>query len=386
MQSLNSLVNIVAVPSITIGMIAIRFSAEAKANNDPNESRQIFHYLNEKILKYGLPFFGLTLLFTPWLGDFLKIESRWAVMMVWIFMLFSFLASVNTGINSGWQRFRKSGMIGVWGAVAKLLGGVALVSLGFGINGVMGSFLLGILASYLASFLAIRFIFSKSDKKTEERPAVLDFRSVKKIILPVFLGNLAINILGNIDVVLAKHNLDAEMAGQYGALAIVAKIIFFATGVIPGVLLSMSAEKHYKNEGTRNLFRKAVLLLLLLSLVATVVYFLAPKLILGLLFGTKYASVSGYLGWFAVLATAFSLANLLFQYLLSIHKEWASLGFLGASLGMILVVLWGGKSIQEIIIWSTLFQLLAIAVGVLFLPNKREQINAEIDFPHYPDL
>ena len=61
--------------------------------------------------------------------------------------------------------------------------------------------------------------------------AALIFHRFKSYVFPAFAGMLAINLLGNIDMILAKHNLDSVLAGGYGALNVISKIIFFVTGV-----------------------------------------------------------------------------------------------------------------------------------------------------------
>lgn len=383
-QALNSLINIAMVPSMTIAMVATKFSAQSKAEDDPAKSARLFRYLYAKIFKFGLPLLILALLVTPLVSQYLKLSHWVAVVLVWLIMFLSFLSSVNSGLLTGWQKFANVSRSAVIGNAMKILAGVGLVWVGAGLNGIIGATLIGFLTTYLVMFATLKFVFSASKKDGSD---VIDFRAVKDFIWPVLAGNLAMNILANADMILAKHSLDVTASGQYGALLITAKIIYFVLGVIPSVLFAMSSESHHKKDDTRKLFWSAAGLMAVGSLVAAGVYAFMPQLVLGLLFGTKYASVSGYLVWFAAAAILFSFVNLLFQYLFSIHRTRSAYGFLAASLFMVVMIVLKGKDLQNIVILATFSQLLAVAVGLFYLFMRRKTgPNVKEDFDYNPGL
>lgn len=368
-ESLISLVNIISVPALTLAMVATKYASSCKAEGDKKGSLEIWKYLNKKIIKYGLPLFLITVIATPYAGKFLNIQNNFALIIIWLLMLLSFFAAVNSGMLQGWQKFKYISLVGVWGAVVKLIFGVVLVKAGFGLSGIVGSFMLASLAAYLVSSLAFKFIvIGKEDKGgVEQCETVVDFQSLKRYITPVLMGNLAITILGNADMVLAKHNLGALAAGQYGALTVVSKIIFFATSVIAAVLFSMSAENHHKKSDTDAIFKNASYLILAISLGAIVFYFSFPEFILGMLFGNKYTDVAGYLGWFAIMVALFSYVNLIFQYLLSIHKTRIAYSLLVISLVFGAAVLFLGKDIYGILKIVMLSQIAGILAGLYFI-------------------
>lgn len=368
-ESLTSLINIISVPAMTLTFIATRYASHSKATQNPLESRLIFLYLTKKVLRYGLPFFVLALVLTPLVSGFLKIESYWPLVLIWILMFLSFFSSVNSGIINGWQKFKSSSLIGIWSALIKLLGAFLLIKLGFELSGAIGGFLLGALASYIASFWAIKFIFRRKNL-TEEKEGLIDLKSIRKYALPVLWGTLALNVLGNADMFLAKHNLDQITAGNYGALTIVSKIIFFATGVAATVLFSMSSEKNHRKESSLKTFRLASLAIFLISGSASIIYYFFPELVLGLLFGEKYLSATPYLFWFAILVSLYSFVNLLIQYLLSVQKTAPMYSMLAISLLMALALMFWGKSIYAILEIAILSQILAVFIGLFHLREK----------------
>lgn len=366
-ESLVSLINIISVPAMTLAMVATKYAACSKADCDAGESKEIMKYLNKKILKYGLPLFVLALIATPYAREFMNIESNLPIIFIWIMMLLSFFGAVTGGILTGWQKFKDSSWVGIWGAIVKLVGAVILIKLGFALNGAIGSFLLGGVASYIASILMLKFIIRAENKKDGDLKKKFDTAELKKYILPAFAATLTITILGNVDMVLAKHNLDAVTAGQYGALTIVSKIIFFATGVIGTVLFSMSAEDSHKKNNPLLIFRNASYLMLFVAVSASIIYFIFPELVLSILFGNKYATVAGYLGWFAVLVTLYSFVNLIMQYLMSIHQTNNVYIMLAIAILAAVLVMFIGNSISAILWIMVIAQIVAILIGMFYI-------------------
>jgi O-antigen/teichoic acid export membrane protein len=368
-ESLISLIAIISVPSGALAMAATKFSAGTKAENDLSGSHDIITYFNKKIFKYGVPLFIFAVLISPFVRDYLKIHSIWPVIVVWIMMLLSFYSALTGGVLNGWQRFKDNSVAGIFGALVKLLTAILFVKIGFAAGGVVGGFASGAFATYILSLYYLRFIL-KQKSKAKNYISKIDFSSVKKYVVPVFVGNLAITILSNVDMILAKHNLSSIMAGQYGALTVVSKIIFFGTGIIATVLFSMSAEEHHKKNDSTKTFKQAVLIMSALGLIAVLIYALFPKLILFMLFGNRYQDISNYLVWFSISVTLFSFVNLIFQYLLSIHQTKISYILLIISILAVLAIELFGNSISAIIGVMAISQVLGIFAGIYLLLNS----------------
>ncbi len=365
-ESLISLINIISVPAATLTLVATNYAAKCKAAGNSEGVREILRYFNGKVLIYGLPLLFAGIVFTPYLKYFFNLSSGFPLIEVWILIFLSLLGAVNSGILSGWQKFKDVGLVGVYGAIVKLAAAFVLIKIGFALGGIIGSILLGGVISYVASVVVIRFILRRQNNDSP-RKSIDAFLGMKSYVAAVFAGSLAISFLGNVDVVLAKHNLSSLAAGQYGALSVVSKIIFFATGVVATVLFSMSAENKHKGISSSRIFKDAFLATLIVSLVATLVYFADPKLVLSLLFGNKYENVGFYLGFFAIAASLFSLANLVLQYALSIHKTKISYVFLVIAALTTIAIFLAGQSIPSMLLIMTVAQLVALLIGGLLL-------------------
>lgn len=370
-ESLISLSHIISIPAATLGMIVVKYSAHTKAENNPYGSRLIFKAFNQKIITFGIPLFLLALTVTPLVKNFLRIDEYWPIILLWILMLLGFFSAIANSILTGWQKFKETSWISIVATLVKIIVGVGLLKIGFGASGVMGGFVLSGIVGYILIVWALRFTKIKNVDSRED----LDYSAMKKYLLPALMGIVSITILGNIDMVLAKNKLDAITSGQYGALTVASKAIFFATGILGAVLFSMSAEENHKKGNSRRQLRNASLLTLLGTVLATAFYFLFPKFVLGVFFGSKYNDVAQYLGWFAVMVSLFSFAHLFIQYLLSINKVKAAFAFMSIALIEVLAIFLFAKSIYGIIGIVIGIQIVAILMGVYFIFSDKEKIH-----------
>lgn len=369
-ESLISLMTITAVPAAALVLVVTRHAAESKASDDRRRSYEMLRYFNRKIAQYGTAAFFVVLALTPLISRFMNLDSKIPLVIVWCSMLLSLFSAGTSGMLNGWQRFRATGWSLIAGGALKLSSALVFIALGFGLNSLMFSFFLSAVGTYVVALFALRFIFdsgSKAGPSDKPDPKVLEFGSLRKTVMAFLIGNLAITSLGNMDMVLAKHNLGDVEAGQYGALTIVSKIIFFATSVMATVLFSMAAENHHKKNDTTRLFKNAFLLVSGLSFLAMAVYFLAPRLILFILFGTKYDAVSGYLGWFAFMVVLYSLVNLVVQYLLSLQRVTVAYVAMAAAVFSAFAIALFGHSISDILMISSVFQCVALLASLPFV-------------------
>jgi len=182
-------------------------------------------------------------------------------------------------------------------------------------------------------------------------------------------------------MVLAKNKLDAITSGQYGALTIASKTIFYITGILGSVLFVMSAEENHKKGDSRKQLRNAMLLTLLATIFSTIFFFLFPEFVLKVLFGNKYLNVSHYLGWFAIMVSLFSFVNLIIQYLLSINKVKSAFTFFAIAILEIILILSFGSSVFSIVGLVIGIQIIAIILGLFFIFKEKNyaQINITPD-------
>lgn len=376
LQSLIALLTIVSVPAAALTMIATKYGAAAKARGDYAFGHHLFSYLNKRIIKYGWPFIIAGVILIPLTKSFLRIDDTFAIAFLWALAALAFFGSVSVGILSGWQKFGAVNTTGIIGTGVKLLLGVFLAYLGFGLDGIMFGLVLAGIIGYFISVNGLRFLQHNYKENNEtnlkETEKEIDFSFVRGYVVTALTGTLGLVALGNVDIVLAKHILNPELAGAYGALAIVAKIIFFATGVIATVLFSMSSESVEKNNNNGEsqsffMFWSALALTIFISAVAIVFYFLAPEFVMKIFFGNKYLATAPLLGWFGLAAGLYAVVNLVLQQLLSMHITRAAWWLLVVTVIELLALFFLGSDIISIIKIVIGAQIFALIFGLAFV-------------------
>ncbi|MDZ7611823.1 MAG: oligosaccharide flippase family protein [Candidatus Moranbacteria bacterium] len=365
-ESLLALFSIFSILFLSVGTLSAKYHSSAKAEKNEAFSYYLVLFFRKKLLIPGIVILAVGIAASPFIAGFLKLSSPVSVVILFASIFVFIFMAINNGALRGWQEFKQIRLAGVARAFVKLAAGVALVLFGFSLNGVMLALFLSSLAAFWITNLFVRkykkaYYNSKKEVKHSSR---IKFAGMRKYAVSVLLGTMAINLLLQADMVVAKHNLSPEEAGRYGALMIVGKIIFFVSGSLVPVVFSMSAESYQKNIRTISIFFNAVLLLLLIALPACLFYFLFPELILEFLFSSQYLGASQYLGWLGIQAFLFSLATLIYHYLLSLERVAISYYFIAIAISFFFALLFFGKSIGEIVFINIVFQLIAIATGL----------------------
>jgi O-antigen/teichoic acid export membrane protein len=321
----------------------------------------------------------MMILLTPLVKWFLNIETGVAIILLWGAMFISFLSAVTIGLLSGWQRFADVNIINISSTVIKFVGAVGLVYLGFGASGAVGGLVLAALIGYGISWWLLRPLLGPSESETSELHDDTLTQSVKGYVLPAFFGTLSMAIFGNADMIFAKHHLDGAMTGEYGALSVVAKTIFFVTGVITTVLFAMSAEHEGDRAKSQATFRLAMALTILVAGGATIIFALFPSVVVGTLFGEKYLAVSPLLGWFALAAALYSLASLTMQYLLSLYETVITRYLLALASLEIVSLFFFGETLYAIIGITIVTQILALLLGIFFIVTSHRYVQTDLD-------
>lgn len=150
-----------------------------------------------------------------------------------------------------------------------------------------------------------------------------NFAQSKKVFL--FLGVVAMYefsqiIINNSDVILAKHFFENKEAGLYASLALIGRVVYFATWTIVTLLFPMVIEKEKKGESHVHLFWSSVAVVSLFGALITLGCFFFDTFIVSILFGEAYLSTAPLLWKYAVATTLFSCANVFVYYHMSLEN------------------------------------------------------------------
>ncbi len=317
--TLNSLVSLFAVFSLPVGVlqtVTTKFVAQFNAKDELNKISQFFFYFLKRISVFSACLILVFLLFKGLLSDYLNLEQSSLVIVLGIMLALSLFHPLVLGLLQGMHRFLALSVNSIVNVLGKLLFGLLLVSLGFGVSGALWGFGCSFLIAVIIGLIQLpKSIFNKIKSS-------LDFsiKDIYKYFIPTAVALFCFNALINMDIVLVKHFFTANEAGIYSISQLVGKIVFFLPSALSVVMFPKLTKLYSNQEDTTKLLKKNLLLAFVLLVLAGSFIYMFPKFSLNILTGTSFAE-SIFLSKLFVLSMGFySLVYILMFYFLSMHK------------------------------------------------------------------
>ena len=250
---------------------------------------------------------------------------------------------------------------------------VAVMLIGFG-TGVIGAFV-GISISVIVAFL-----LPAADKELRVKvalPLPASFSEQLQAII-FFVGQVIIN---NIDILMVKHFFTAELAGLYAAIALVGRLLYFATWSVSSAMFPLSAGERDEADSRRVL---VISLGFVGALSIIFVAFLAsfPHFVIRTLFGAGFhvanTDVEGLLTMNALAMGVYAVAVVLITYEMSrrvANTAWFQLLVSGA---VVLGIYGYHSSLMEVIVVQQVMRVgLLIAVSFPFFRRTDAYLREE---------
>lgn len=328
LQSIFALSAIAGAITAFVPTFIIKHVAPMAKNGDIAAGKSFLRWINKKIFTGAIIATIIFLMAMPWLREYLHLENFSSLIIIAVTLFITIITIGPNNVLMGWEDFIPVTITGFVGAAAKLAVGVFLASM-FPASpvGAITLFVSGVVGYVLYKYFSARKFNTQQDFQNNKiqgetlrapKGLSLDFAekylgqiSFKKTILPVLFFSLFIILLQNIDVVLVKNLATSADAGYYGALKMLGAIILTINmAVIAVVFPNACANGAERKPANKMAHWGAYFAILLVSLPAIAIYAIVPKLIVGLLFGAKYAIFSQELWLFGLIALIFSLLNL----------------------------------------------------------------------------
>ncbi len=355
-----SLFILLAVPLNVIQTAVTKFVAEYRGKKEENKINYFFVKSLQKLFSWGIVFFLLFLILTPFIASFLNIETSNLLFLSPV-VIFTLLLPVSRGLLQGLQQFKELGYSLISEGILKVGLGYLLVYLGMHINGAI----LAMVLSFVGSFFISCFILRKRFHFTITS---LDKKRILHYSLPVFIALASLNIFFTADVLLVKHFFDEVTAGYYTALSLLGKIIFFATFSIGNVMFPKVAEMHAVKQQHIFVFIKSLALIFIGGLCAVIVYYLLPKFIVSILYGKGYLAITSLVAPMGIFFLLVSLAYITVLYNLSVENLHVNYVLLLFNILQVVLLFFFHQSLQEVI--AVLICLMAVLLLILLVMTR----------------
>lgn len=308
-----SIIYIIVMPLMAIQTTLSKYVAELNTKNERKKLAYLFSRSLKKIGIFGVIISILFIITSPLLSSFLKIKLISPLIILGASIMFAFLTPVIRGFLQGIQNFKLLGLTFVIESLSKIFFGIPLVFLGYGVNGAI----IGFALSFLLPLIVLVYFIKKTFNEEEEKFNTSD---IYKYSFPVLIMLIALTGLYTWDIILIKRFFNPVEAGQYAALSLFGKIIFFATLSISMVMFPKILELNSQKKNSLPLLLKSIIITSLLGFSASIVYLLIPEFIINLLFGKEYLVISPLLWVFGVIMTIFSICYIISYYNIAFYK------------------------------------------------------------------
>jgi len=287
------------------------------------------------------------------LRNFLGIDSLAAVLLMALGAVPSCVSPVTWGLAQGLQRFVVfSASIGVGPALRPILAAILLAA-GLGVAGAMGATLVAAIVGAAVPLVVLRGWITWD----RHHPSPVPRSEVARYLIPAMVGVLSITSLTTVDVLAAKAALTDHDAGLYGSASLIGRVILYLPAAIVLVLLPKVAAREAAGRESRDVLMKSLLVTTGFCVAATVLYTVAPKLLVFLAFGSSFEEAAGLLWMFALAMSGYAVLNVLLAYHLGRGSNRFSLLLVAGALVQIALFV-GFHNSPE--------QLLAIDIAVAF--------------------
>jgi stage V sporulation protein B len=223
-----------------------------------------------------------------------------------------FFTPITRGIMQGKKRFTPLGINMIIESAVKFTLAIVLVLIGLSVYGALLGTIIGVAIALALSFISIKDVMKSKEQKAETT-------GIYGYTKPAFLIMLAILAFYSIDVIIAKVYFTEEIAGVYAIASILAKTIFFGTQPISRAMFPLSAEKR-SDKNSENIFINALSLLFAAIIIALLIFYFFPELILNIFSGKSLPEAISILFYLGIAVSLISLTNLILLYKLSLGK------------------------------------------------------------------
>jgi O-antigen/teichoic acid export membrane protein len=276
-------------------------------------------------------------------------------------MLFYVPLGVKRGGFQGTTQFLRLSMSLALEAVVKFIAAIILVKLGFGVLGAVSAISISVVLAYLVPGGDEQF------RSHPEAAIPASFREGMQAMI-FFVGQVIIN---NIDILMVKHFFRSDEAGLYAAIALVGRLLYFATWMVTSAMFPISAGAKAETDSRRVLL-VPIAFVIGLSTVFVVFLWAFPNFVLTTVFGSSFRSISAdapaLLTMNAIAMGVYALAVVLIAYEMS--RKVANTGWfqlLVSGLIVLGIVFYHQSLMSVIIVQQVLRLLLLVAVAFPFL-------------------
>ncbi len=305
-------VMVIGLPLSALSSTVTKFISRANAS-DPKAIRKLKQRFQIDALAIGGLILIGVMIFRNTISDYLKLDRPGVLILIAFTGLFSLLLGISRGVALGVRNYTQYSWNLIIESFMRLLALFALVYLGIGATGALGSYCIAYLISFVILELTHNKRFTHKESASFSRKELYRFMGVMLAVQFAIRGSI------NLPTLYIKHEYSNEFTGYWNAALTISRTILFVTAAVSMVLFTETSSNNPRSSTRRNLIISSTLVFCSSGLIA-LVYFLFPEFFLRLLFGEKFIDAAPILQWMGFSMIGFGLIDLWSKYYLAKMK------------------------------------------------------------------
>lgn len=265
---------------------------------------------------------GLFCLSAPLLVNLFQIGSVLQVFITATIFLTSLIFFEVTGYFQGWEAFKRlSALLFLIGFV-KIATTIAFVPFGLTTELALLSQVIGNGAAVALGFYWIVQWPKRTKRKHKPiHPTAKAAQTTNKTNWQMLVIVTLFALLTNMDLAFAKSFASPDVAGQFAVVTVIGKLILFFPVAIATVVYPKLVKAYVDSSDAHRMGSQALVSVLGLTFIPVVGLFLVGEPLITLVFGAKYAGISGLVNIYAVGMWLYSGVYLLMYYYLAVEDR-----------------------------------------------------------------
>ncbi len=299
--------------------------------------------LRNKSIKPSLILTGLWLIATPFMVWYFHSDQILPFILFTPIWSIGVAAAVDSGFLSGSHAFTAVAIMTVVESFVKLAATVIIVEMGY-TSYVYIAYPLSALVSFAIGWWFASRIHNRTKVKHEEPTADIPM----KFFVSTILTKLSSIAILSFDVILAKHYLSANDAGEYALLSLVGNMIYFLGSLMSQFVVPFVSRDVGAGKKSDKAFEIILLFTVVTDLAGVIGIGLFGYLTVPILFGAKAQAIIPYLPLYTIAMAAFSIGSTVVSYYQAKDNHRYSAISIMTAVGVILGISFFHSSIGQI--------------------------------------
>jgi O-antigen/teichoic acid export membrane protein len=345
LSSLISLLVISSVPSGIAAVVVMKYTAEFRAVEDTARLRAFVYRSLQVASAVGLFAFLGAALGAAAIASYLQIPDVEAIRIVALVLGLSLVVPLLRAVLQGSQDYGRLAISMTIDAVGRAVFGIALVHAGFGLVGAIGG-----IAIATGLSLAYTVVAVLRPLRGSWLPLTIDVRRLIQSSAGVATSAVFGTMLGFVDVPMVKHFFSAHDAGLYGAASLAGKVVLYALGFVPMLVIPKAAARIARGEPTPIVWMSALGVTAVVSIPALLALAYFPQLILRVLTGPAFLGAAPLLVMYGTAMAFLAGLTALSSYCVAVHRFHYLVPLGVAAIGEVLAIQQFHESLTQILV------------------------------------